>query len=197
MVHGVGSFETKRRAEPGTVTVSRLGSLSPFKPSFLCSPMQRRGGKGLAHISIQSPIQSFSPRMSSDSNEKISRLNRRVFGVTNRIWIIVAVFLFLVAFTHFVLPANHAPPHIAFSSANLKPKNYINSSDAEPNPFEFCPLFGPGDDIGARYGSLTLSQSRLHLGSGARIQRFLHKALLGTPVTISIVGGSGEPISKC
>jgi hypothetical protein len=153
--------------------------------------MQRRPGKALAHIAP--PIQSPSSSSSSEV-EKVSVLNQRLFGVTNRIWIIISVFLFLVAFTHFVLPKNHPVHHEAYSTANLKPKNYINSSDTEPNPFAFCPLFGPGDDIGAKYGSLTLSQSRLHLGSGARIQRVIHRALLGHPITISVVGGSGESI---
>jgi hypothetical protein len=153
--------------------------------------MQRRPGKALAHIAP--PIQSPSSSSSSEI-EKVSVLNQRLFGVTNRIWIIISVFLFLISFTHFVLPKNHPVHYEAYSTANLKPKNYINSSDTEPNPFAFCPLFGPGDDIGAKYGSLTLSQSRLHLGSGARIQRVIHRALLGHPITISVVGGSGEYI---
>jgi hypothetical protein len=156
--------------------------------------MQRRAVKGHAHISIQTPTQNTLEGMDSD-NDKVSHLNRRILGVTKRIWIIIALFLFLITFTQFVLPANRIRPPIAFSSANLKPKNYINSSDVEPNPFAFCPLFGPGDELGARYGSLILSQSRVHLGSGTRIQRFIHKALLGTPVTISVIGGSGESIS--
>jgi hypothetical protein len=154
--------------------------------------MQRRLGKGHAHIAP--PIQDTPSGHSSDS-DKTALLNQRIFGVTNRIWIIVAVFLFLIAFTHFVLPKNHyQSPTEAYSTANLKPKNYINSSDAEPNPFSFCPSFGPGDDLGAKYGSLTLSKSKLHLGSGARLQRVIHRALQGHPVTISIVGGSGESL---
>ena len=35
----------------------------------------------------------------------------------------------------------------------------------------------------------------MHLGSGARIQRVLNKALAGQSVTISVLGGSGMPFS--
>lgn len=157
---------------------------------FLSCFMQRRLGKGQAHIAVP---QSNSPGMGSDT-DKVSRLNQRSFGVTNRIWLIVSLFLFIIAFTHFVLPSTHPAPtvHSSYSTANLKIKNYLNSSETEPNPFDFCPIYGPGDEIGAKYGALTLSQSRLHLGSGARIQRVLQRALSGQPVTISIIGGSGE-----
>jgi hypothetical protein len=61
----------------------------------------------------------------------------------------------------------------------------------EGNPFDFCPVFGPGDRIGSKYGQLVMSQSRVHLGSGARVQKVIHRALLGQPVTISVLGGSG------
>ena len=57
----------------------------------------------------------------------------------------------------------------------------------------FCPSYSPGDEIGAKYGAITLSKSRMHLGSGARIQRVLNKALAGQSVTISVLGGSGIP----
>lgn len=128
-----------------------------------------------------------------DSDEKGSRLNQRSFGVTNRIWIILSLFLFLITFTHYALPASHdVSPHYPYSNSHLKSKNYLNTSDVESNPFEFCPIYGPGDEVGAKYGALALSQSRMHLGSGARIHRVLNRALAGQPVTISIIGGSGQ-----
>ncbi|KAJ6613622.1 CAP64-like protein [Mycena sp. CBHHK59/15] len=130
--------------------------------------------------------------MGSDS-EKASRLNQRTLGVTNRIWLILALFLFLLTFTHYILPTTHTPTY-TFSSLNLTPKNYLNVSEAGPNPFDFCPVYGPGDEIGTKHGAVTLGQTRLHLGSGARIQRVLNKALAGQPVTVSILGGS---ISSC
>ncbi|GLB39637.1 putative capsular associated protein [Lyophyllum shimeji] len=128
-------------------------------------------------------------------NEKGSRLSQRNFGVTNRIWLIVAFFLLVITFTRYALPTTHSTPSKPqFSSANLKAKNYLNASDTEPNPFVFCPVYGPGDEIGAKYGAQALSKSRMHLGSGERIQRVLHRALAGQPVTISILGGS---VSAC
>jgi hypothetical protein len=98
-----------------------------------------------------------------------------------------------LTFTHYIVPTTTTPTY-TFSSLNLTPKNYLNASEAGPNPFDFCPIYGPGDEIGAKHGAVTLGQTRLHLGSGARIQRVLNKALSGQPVTISIIGGSGAQI---
>jgi hypothetical protein len=67
-------------------------------------------------------------------------------------------------------------------------------SNNAPNPFPFCPSYGPGDELGKQYGVLVLEQSRLHLGSGARVQGVIQKALAGQPVTISVLGGS---VSAC
>lgn len=149
--------------------------------------MQRRPGKG-AHIA--SPMGKHPSGMGSDK-EKQSRFTRRNF---NRIWVILALFLAILAFTHYILPSNH-PSRNVFTSTNLKPKHYLNASEVGPSPFDFCPIFGPGDEIGAKHGALTLGRSRLHLGSGARIQRVLNRALAGQPVTISILGGSGAHTS--
>ncbi|KAJ7507134.1 hypothetical protein B0H11DRAFT_2271654 [Mycena galericulata] len=154
--------------------------------------MQRR--KGQAHIAppLLSRESSSSSGMGSD-NEKLSRLNQRSFGVTNRIWLILGLFIFLLTFTHYIVPTPQTPTY-TFSNLNLTPKNYLNASEAGPNPFEFCPVYGPGDEIGVKHGAVNLGKTRMHLGSGARIQRVLNKALTGQPVTISIVGGS---ISSC
>jgi hypothetical protein len=128
--------------------------------------------------------------MGSES-EKGSRLNQRNFGVTNRIWLIVSLFLFIIMFTHFVLPTHQPQQRTPYSATNLRPKNYLNGSDTEPNPFAFCPPYNPGDELGAKYGTQVLSKSRLHHGSGDRIQQVLNRALAGLPVTISVLGGSG------
>ncbi|KAJ6588248.1 CAP64-like protein [Mycena capillaripes] len=130
--------------------------------------------------------------MGSD-NEKQSRLSQRSFGVTNRIWLILGLFLLLLTFTHYIVPTAQTPTY-SFSNLGLTPKNYLNASEAAPNPFDFCPVYGPGDEIGLKHGAVTLGKTRMHLGSGARIQRVLNKALTGQPVTISILGGS---ISAC
>ncbi len=74
----------------------------------------------------------------------------------------------------------------------LTPRDYLNNSRSDPAPFEFCPVFGPGDAIAARRGQFELLKSRLHMGTGARVQRVLHKAMSGAPVTMSILGGSSE-----
>lgn len=75
----------------------------------------------------------------------------------------------------------------------LTPRDYLNASQADPAPFDFCPIFGPGDIVAERRGQWGLLKSRLHQGSNARIQRVVQKALSGHPVTISVLGGSGKP----
>lgn len=57
-------------------------------------------------------------------------------------------------------------------------------------------MFGPGDEVAARRGQWGLLRSRLHMGSGARVQRVVQKAMAGLPVTISVLGGSGA-FSSC
>jgi len=133
--------------------------------------------------------------MGSDS-EKFSRFHQRSsFGVTNRIWAIVGAILFIFGCTHYILPSTHSTAtKNPYSNLNLKAKNYLNTTEPQTNPFDFCPPYGPGDEIGAKYGALVLSQSRMHLGSSARVQRVLSRALAGQPVTISVIGGS---VSAC
>ncbi|EIN14668.1 hypothetical protein PUNSTDRAFT_96689 [Punctularia strigosozonata HHB-11173 SS5] len=153
--------------------------------------MQRRK----ANAYIASPVAT----PGSPTEEKpLSRWNQKSLGVTNRIWLILASFLAIVAFTRYITPENtvvQGNRHVVIAS-NLKPKNYLNTTRAAEGtvPFDFCPVFGPGDDLAQKYGSLQLSRTRLHLGSNARVQRVIHKALLGLPVTISVVGGS---VSAC
>jgi len=149
--------------------------------------MQRRTGRGPANISL--PPQN-NVGMGSDS-EKASRFSQRSLGVTNRIWMLLILLVFVLSFTHFIWPSLGTSSVVqVYSNADLKAKNYFNATEAGPNPFEFCPIYGPGDELGAKYGALTLSKSRLHLGTGARIQRVLNQALAGQPVTISVLGGS-------
>lgn len=80
-------------------------------------------------------------------------------------------------------------PH--HDSSGLTPRDYLNASQADPAPFDFCPVFGPGDPVAERRGQWGLLKSRLHQGSNARVQRVIQKALSGMPVTISVLGGSG------
>ncbi|KAG6825912.1 hypothetical protein H0H92_001882 [Tricholoma furcatifolium] len=130
-------------------------------------------------------------------DDKRSRLSQRSFGVTNRIWILLAFFLFIITFSHYALPAaSNATPATRpqFLSTKLKPKNYLNLTDTEANPFSFCPAYGPNDELAVTYGAQALLKTRTHIGTGERIQRVLNKALAGQPVTISIIGGS---VSAC
>lgn len=152
--------------------------------------MQRRPTKGYAHISP--PLGPNSPRMGSDSEKSPSRLSQKSLGVTNRIWIILALFFFLLLFTRSILPTDRSTPRHRILHSDLKPKNYLNVSDENAMPFSFCPALGPNDDLTAKYDPVSLSKTRFHLGSGARIQRVINKALAGLPVTISIIGGSGK-----
>lgn len=164
--------------------------------------MQRRShlAKGLARISISIPSQHRLTGMGVDSTR--SRWHRRSFGVPNRIWALLLAFVSLIAISRHVLSTYHRQPQ-PVSTAGLVPINYIHSAnyftavnssegDASSNPFDFCPVFGPGDDIAEKYGVMALAQSRLHLGSGGRVHRVIHKALLGQPITMSVLGGSGE-----
>lgn len=131
--------------------------------------------------------------MSSLSEKPASRLNQKTLGVTNRIWLILVVFLALILFTRSILPSDtssygrHRLLHI-----DAKPRNYLNVSEGSPVPFSFCPALGPGDELAEKYDPVALQKTRLHTGSGARIQRVITRALSGLPVTISVVGGSGE-----
>jgi hypothetical protein len=83
---------------------------------------------------------------------------------------------------------------IAHHDHPLTPRDYLNASQSDPAPFDFCPIFGPGDIVAERRGQWGLLKSRLHQGSNARIQRVVQKALSGMPVTISVLGGS---VSAC
>jgi hypothetical protein len=160
--------------------------------------MQRRSGltKGPARISI--PPQHRLTGMGVDPTR--SRWHRRSFGVPNRIWALLLAFVSLVLISRQVL-SYHRPPQ-PVSTAGLVPINYLHSTNyftansseggTSSSPFHFCPVFGPGDDIAEKYGAVALSQSRLHLGSGGRVHRVIHKALLGQPITMSVLGGSGE-----
>lgn len=144
--------------------------------------MQRRPGRGQAHISLPQ-------QMGSDPEKAINRPT----GSRFRLCILLILLISIVSVTLFIWPISGTGAVVQiYSNADLKSKNYFNASEAGPNPFAFCPNYGPGDELGAKYGAVTLSKSRGHLGSGARIQRVLNRALAGQPVTISVLGGSSE-----
>lgn len=127
-------------------------------------------------------------------------------GVSRRIWLLVAVVLGIFTFSRLLFrtpfprparpvqltcPAASHDPLASLGVGLLTSKDYLNASAADPAPFDFCPVFGPGDEVAARRGQWGLLRSRLHMGSGARVQRVVQKAMAGLPVTISVLGGSG------
>ncbi|KAG8687111.1 cap64-like protein [Ceratobasidium sp. 423] len=108
------------------------------------------------------------------------------------IGVLALVFISALALSRDSLPI--LPKHALTDAHSLVPHDYLNASKADPAPFDFCPIFGPGDELATKYGAAALARSRLHAGTGARVQRVVHKALSGLPVTISVLGGS---ISAC
>lgn len=90
-------------------------------------------------------------------------------------------------------------PNHPLHETNLRPRNYLSTNvnqtlEELPNPFQFCPVGGPNDRLSEKYGATNLLRTRLHAGSGARVQRVLRRAMSGLPITISILGGS---VSAC
>lgn len=159
-------------------------------PSFFLSSacMQRRSGKAVAHIAPPlGPV-----RMGSDPEKASSRLSQKTIGVTNRIWLFLIIFIVLMLITKQFMPPEQEDPRHRLLHTDLKPKNYLNVTDGSIIPFAFCPALGPGDDLAAKYDPLSLSKTRLHMGSGARVQRVITRALSGLPVTISVIGGSSK-----
>lgn len=117
-----------------------------------------------------------------------------------RVLLIVAGLVSLFFITKIFIPSDSSPlligAHQVQRTEQLVPRNWLNISTAAPPPFDFCPIYGPGDALATKYGAHNLARGRVHMGSGARIQRVIHKALSGLPVTISILGGSGKSTNR-
>ncbi|ORY28979.1 capsular associated protein [Naematelia encephala] len=120
------------------------------------------------------------------------RLAGSTYGISNRIWLLLVGLISLFTFSRFLSASEHLSPYS--TGALLSSKDYLNASASDPAPFDFCPVFGPNDTIAERRGQWGLLRSRLHLGSGARIQRVVQKGMAGQPITISVLGGS---VSAC
>ncbi|CAK9781302.1 hypothetical protein CC85DRAFT_286107 [Cutaneotrichosporon oleaginosum] len=117
---------------------------------------------------------------------------RPVFGLSRRVWYLLAGCFGLMIFSRLVFPPSSSSltGHYSTSRGLLTAADYLNASASEPAPFAFCPDFGPDDAVAAKRGQVALLKSRLHLGTGARVQRLIHKAMTGQPVTVSVLGGS-------
>ena len=136
-------------------------------------------------------------------------------GISHRIWLLVAGCFGLFTLSRLLIrtsphhlrpfPPSNLIDSIA-SSDEVSPYraaqlltagDYLNASASDPAPFDFCPVFGPGDVVAERRGQWGLLKSRMHTGSGARVQRVVQKAMAGLPVTISVLGGSGGSTPLC
>ncbi|WVR08443.1 hypothetical protein IAU60_005498 [Kwoniella sp. DSM 27419] len=126
----------------------------------------------------------------SKGKNKGSRL-----GLSQRGWLLVTGLVGFLLFIKLVSSGSAPTAHRhEIDASTLIPRDYLNNSLADPAPFDFCPVFGPGDAIAARRGQLELLKSRLHLGTGSRVQRVLQKAMSGSSITMSVLGGS---VSAC
>ncbi|TXT03892.1 hypothetical protein VHUM_04315 [Vanrija humicola] len=117
------------------------------------------------------------------------RRGRGRFGLSQRAWLALTVVVGFVLFTKLIM-TNDTHTHHTHDPTFIIPRDYLNNSATDRAPFDFCPVFGPGDAIAARRGQFELLRSRLHLGTGNRVQRVLRKAMSGMPITISVLGGS-------
>lgn len=141
--------------------------------------MQRRRNPRIA-----SPLRAHGS-MAHDDEKRPGSTSRTHIGL------IVVGLLTTIFLVHRLLPGPSSPPLPSYASADLKPKNYLNTTTGVPqNPFPFCPPNGPTDKMAVKYGAGALAQTRTHLGTGYRTQRVLKRALAGQPVTFSIIGGS-------
>ncbi|KAF8688390.1 putative lipopolysaccharide-modifying enzyme, partial [Rhizoctonia solani] len=170
-VDSVGGEMQRRTYARSLTEVTASDSLDPSKaiPPPTPTPLVTMGDKA--------------PRMPNG----VSRAYLIAIGV------LALVFLSALALSRDSIPI-HLPKHALTDAHALRPHDYLNASSSDPAPFGFCPIFGPGDELAAKYGAAALAKTRLHAGTGARVQRVVHKALSGLPVTISVLGGS---ISAC
>lgn len=170
---------------------SRSGGLARY---HVMSTQRRSYGFG-----TPDPLQQSFPRITTPPgllsprvDEMPPRLQQRTMGLSHRIWVLISILVFFFLCMHILTPPIEETPQHRFSNAHLVPKDYLNGTDdPQFTPFSFCPVYGPGDPLAEKYGSYALSRSKLHTGSGARVQRVIRKALSGLPVTISVLGGSG------
>lgn len=112
-----------------------------------------------------------------DTPYGVSRTKKRALlfqSNTVRIWVLI-MGIAVVYGIHRLFHSTSNTNHSFYNQEALYPVNYLNTSTPSFPPFSFCPVHGPGDAIGNKYGAHAIARSRLHLGSGARIHRLLHK----------------------
>lgn len=173
--------------------------------------MQRRMHRSLdAETPPKSPF--IRPHLSTISNGS-SIISKKTLSSAARIWVLVVAFGLLFTITR-LFSSKDSQKHSFYNQDALHPINYLNQTSSLAPPFAFCPVHGSMDVIGNKYGAHAMAKSRLHLGSGARVQRLIHRvriddtftlwdfiecpflifpqAMSGQPVTISVLGGSSK-----
>lgn len=79
--------------------------------------------------------------MDSDSG-KTSCFNQHSLGIMNYIWVLLVLIIFVLSFTHLILAIHwNVDIHQIYSNADLKARNYFNSTKAGLNTFKFCPIY--------------------------------------------------------
>jgi hypothetical protein len=126
-------------------------------------------------LDVPPPLKSPFIRPHLDSRENGLKNRLPIFAsASGRIWGLVIGICALIIITK--LFASHSTDNHSFYNQDaLHPINYFNTSGSPAPPFQFCPTHGPGDVVGNKYGAHAMARSRLHLGSGARVQRLIHR----------------------
>ncbi|WVQ63096.1 uncharacterized protein L199_001247 [Kwoniella botswanensis] len=201
---GEGSGTGTPAAHAGSASLEGVNSSSTGTEFNSTTNQQRRmsagsGGKG-SGIS-EKPGGGIQSRRSKNgltlnlSSLMGKRSKGNKFGLSQKGWMAVTGFVgFILLLKLLFSGSSEDPHHHVIDQSHLVPRDYLNNSLIDPAPFEFCPVFGPGDAIAARRGQLELLKSRLHTGTNARVQRVLQKAMSGSSITLSVLGGS---VSAC
>ncbi|KAG8800843.1 cap64-like protein, partial [Serendipita sp. 400] len=151
--------------------------------------MQRRMHRSFDGTPSKSPF--IRPHLNGGDEEDVTRPKS---PLAFSMWALLLFGVCILLVFMRLLSGSSPTSHSFYNQDALHPINYLNGTAVHPPPFNFCPIHGPGDVVGNKYGAHAMAMSRLHLGSGARIQRLIHRAMSGQPVTISVLGGS---ITSC
>jgi len=160
----------------GHRSVSPVSDRSTLGPELIILQMQHRMHRSTDnHIGTPPKSPFIRPHLSQASGGGFDKKRTALLGSsTARIWAIIIGICFLFAVTRTFGGPSTANTSF-YDPASLHPVNYLNTSQSTPPPFPFCPVHGPGDVIGNKYGAHAMAKSRLHLGSSARTQRLIHR----------------------
>jgi hypothetical protein len=138
--------------------------------------MQQRTHRSMDnHLGTPPKSPFIRPHLSQSNGGTFDKKRAALFASsTARVWAIIVGVCVIFAITRLFASSSTAGTSF-YDQASLHPVNYLNTSKLAPPPFPFCPVHGPGDVIGNKYGAHAMAKSRVHLGSGARIQRLIHR----------------------